>query len=72
MRNVGTASLKWVKFAFKESQSEWYIYWATGSPRAQIQGDFRQKKSVYGFHLGQENNLLGPENFVRRKWLKAA
>ena len=26
MRNVGTASLKWVKFAFKESQSEWHLY----------------------------------------------
>ena len=46
MRNVGTASLKWVKFAFKESQSEWHLYWVTGSPWAQIQGDLRQKKSV--------------------------
>jgi hypothetical protein len=26
MRNVGTASLKWVKFAFKESQNEWLLY----------------------------------------------
>jgi hypothetical protein len=26
MRDVGTASLKWVKFAFKESQSEWHLY----------------------------------------------
>jgi hypothetical protein len=46
MRNVGTASLKWVKFAFKESQSEWHLYWATGSPWAQIQGDLHLEKSA--------------------------
>lgn len=32
MRNVGTASLKWVKFGFKESHGEWHLYWAPGSP----------------------------------------
>ena len=26
MRGVGTASLKWVKFAFKESQGAWQLY----------------------------------------------
>jgi hypothetical protein len=46
MRNVGTASLKWVKFAFKESQSEWHLYWAPGSPWAQVQGDLRLERSA--------------------------
>lgn len=26
MRDVGTASLEWVKFAFKKSQCEWHLY----------------------------------------------
>jgi hypothetical protein len=36
IRNVGTASLKWVKFAFKEGQREWHLYWAPGNQWAQV------------------------------------
>ena len=46
MRDAVTTSLKWVKFAFKESQSEWHLYWAPGSPWDQFQGDLSLEKSA--------------------------
>jgi len=51
MRDAVTTSLKWVKFAFKESRSEWHLNRAPASLWAQIQGDLHLEKPVKGFPL---------------------
>jgi hypothetical protein len=40
--------------------------------RAPEWGGLRREKFAQGFNLGLENNLVRPEIFAGRKWLKVA